>query len=80
MVHFAAFLDNVFKHFFNTIGKSFDFIKISRIYNSIVIDLEEHLLNFFKYISSFDKLIGFAAPVITSSLVLNNYPLDVHYI
>jgi len=77
MVHFAAFLSSAFDHFSNIEGP-FDFIKASRVYNPVAPDLEEHLSHFLKHVRSPDKLTGFAAPVIASSLVLDNYPPGAH--
>ena len=75
--HFTTFLKAACENFANNTNK-FDFIQSSRVHNSVAVNLEEHLSNFLKYIKSTDKLIDFAAPIIASSLLLDNYPPDAH--
>jgi len=78
MAHFAAFLNSAYEHFSNAVGEPYDFILASRTHNPIAADLAEHLSNFLSYIKSPDGLVEFAAPIIASSLFLDNYPPDAH--
>ncbi|KAH7308904.1 phospholipase [Stachybotrys elegans] len=78
ITHFAALLNNACVHFCKH-QEPFDFIKSSRKDNPISSDLEQHLSRFLEYIKSPEQLMGFAAPIIASSLVLDSYPPDAHY-
>jgi hypothetical protein len=78
VTHFTAFLKSACEHFANTAEKPFDFVKASRAYNPVALDLEEHLSNFLKHIKSPSELTEFAAPVIASSLFLDSYPPNTH--
>ena len=78
MVHLAAFLKNACEHFVQTAEEPFNFIKASRVDNPVAADLEEHISNFLKHIKSSGVLTEFAAPIIGSSLFLDNYPPNSH--
>ncbi|KEY75282.1 hypothetical protein S7711_08625 [Stachybotrys chartarum IBT 7711] len=78
ITHFAAFLNNACAHFCKH-QEPFDFIKLSRKDNPISSDVEQHMSRFLEYIKSPEQLMGFAAPIIASSLVLDSYPPDAHY-
>jgi hypothetical protein len=77
LTHFAAFLNSACAHFCKH-QEPFNFIESSREENPVSLDLERHLSRFLEYIKTPDQLIGFAAPVIASSLVLDSYPPDAH--
>ena len=79
MAYFAAFLNRAYKHFSDTIKEPFSFIKSSRTYNPVAVDLDKHLSNFLKHVKSPNALISFIAPIIALSFVLNNYPPNAYY-
>jgi hypothetical protein len=74
MTYFIVFFESVYEYFLNIVEKSFDFIKVFRVYNFVVVDLEEYVLNFLKYIKSAGELIEFTIFIIGSSFILDNYP------
>jgi len=76
--HFAAFLRYACSHFAQTIKEPFDFIKASRLDNPPAVDLEYHLTNFLLKIRTPQELKSFAVPLISSSLLLDSYPPDMH--
>jgi hypothetical protein len=76
--HFAALFRYACDHFSQAFQKPFNFIKASRKQNPVAKDLAEHLSTFLKHIRSVRELIEFAVPVITSSILLDNYPPDTH--
>ena len=76
--HFVTFLRSACEHFSNSIDRPFDFIQAFREYNPVALDLEEHLSNFLKHVKAPGELTEFAAPIIASSLLLDNYPPDAH--
>ncbi|KFA68462.1 hypothetical protein S40285_10808 [Stachybotrys chlorohalonatus IBT 40285] len=78
ITHFAAFLNDACAHFCKH-QEPFDFIKSSRKDNPVSSDLEQHISRFLGYIKSPEQLMGFAAPIVASSLALDSYPPDAHY-
>ncbi|KAF1965189.1 FabD/lysophospholipase-like protein [Bimuria novae-zelandiae CBS 107.79] len=78
VTHFAALFKYASGHFPDSLHKPFDFIRASRAQNLVAPDLDEHLSNFLKHITSSDQLIEFAAPTIASALFLDSYPPDAH--
>jgi hypothetical protein len=76
--HFAALFRYACDYFSQTSEGLFDFIKASRKQNPVAKDLAEHLSIFLKHIKSAKELTEFAAPVIASSILLDNYPPDTH--
>ena len=78
ITHFAAFLDSALRHFADAGDEPFNFIQASRACNPVAGDLKEHLSNFLRLIKSRDELTTFAAPIIASSLYLDNYSPDAH--
>ncbi len=76
--HFAAFFSYACEHFSKATEGPFDFIHASRIQNPVSTGLEEHLSHFLTHIKSVKELKEFAAPMIASSLLLDNYPPDSH--
>jgi hypothetical protein len=76
--HFAAFFRYACVHFSKSSQEPFDFIMTSREQNPVAPDLAEHLSNFLKHVNSPKELIEFAAPMIASSFLLDNYPPGSH--
>ena len=78
IIYFTAFLKYTYKHFSETVKRPFNFIRASRIYSHIPLDLDKHLLNFLKYIKSPNKLMEFIVLIIASSIFLDSYPPKVY--
>jgi len=78
VTHFAALFKYACDHFSQASEEPFDFIKASRKQNPIAKDLAEHISIFLKRIKSAKELTEFAAPIIASSILLDNYPPDTH--
>ena len=76
--HFAAFLKYAYRHFSETVERPFDFIRASRIYRPMPLDLDKHLTNFLKHVKSPNKLMEFAVLIIASSIFLDSYPPKTH--
>jgi hypothetical protein len=76
--HFTALFRYACDHFSQASEEPFDFIKASRKQNPIAKDLAEHLSIFLKHMKSAKELTEFAAPIIASSILLDNYPPDTH--
>ncbi|KAF8856244.1 FabD/lysophospholipase-like protein [Acephala macrosclerotiorum] len=76
--HFAALFRDACDHFSQTIKEPFDFIKASRKQNPVAKDLAKHLSIFLNHIKSANELIEFAAPIIASSILIDNYPPESH--
>jgi hypothetical protein len=76
--HFAALFQYACDHFSQGSEEPFNFIKASRKQNPIAEDLAKHISNFLKHIKSAKELMEFAAPVIASSFLLDNYPPESH--
>ncbi|PVH90608.1 FabD/lysophospholipase-like protein [Periconia macrospinosa] len=76
--HFAAFFKYASGHFSEFLHRPFDFLKASRAHNPVAPDLDEHLSNFLRHITSSDQLTEFAAPTIASALFLDSYPPEAH--
>ena len=76
--HFVAYFKSACAGFTNSVNMPFDFIRASREYNPVPLDLGEHLFNFLKHVRAPEELTEFAAPIIASSLLLDNYPPDAH--
>ena len=75
--HFAAFLGHACSHFAIN-SEPFNFIRTSRIDNLPALDLKDHLTRFLLKIRTLPELKSFAIPLIASSLLLDNYPPDMH--
>lgn len=69
--HFAAFLDHVCSRF------AFNFIGTARLSNPAAADLKAHLANLLQKINTREKMRS-AIPLVASSLLLDNYPPDMH--
>jgi hypothetical protein len=78
MTHFIAYLQSACKHFSDNNSKPFDFIIASRDSNPVATDLDEHLNNIINQMKTPRNLIDFAAPIIASSLLLDNYRAADH--
>jgi hypothetical protein len=76
--HLAAFLRYACSHFAQTLKEPFDFIRTSRLDNPPAVDLENHLTNFLLKIKTPQELKSFAAPLISSCLLMDSYPPDMH--
>jgi hypothetical protein len=76
--HMAAFLKGAGAHLARSLDAPFDFIHASRLQNPVAPDLAEHLSNFLGCIDSSDQLTEFAAPMIASTMLLDNYPPGAH--
>lgn len=76
--HLAAFLDSACEHFTAACRDPFDFVSASRAHNPVAPDLDEHFSNFIRQIKTAQDLAAFAAPVLGSSLLLDNYPPGTH--
>ena len=76
--HFAAFFRYALNHVAVTSVEPFNFISASRIENPVASNLRDHLINFLHNIKTPQKLLGFAIPVIASSLLLDSHPPDMH--
>jgi len=77
--YFIAFFYYALSHIIATLVKPFNFTVISQIENLIASNLKGYLINFLYNIKTLKKLLKFTIPVITSSLLLNSYLLDMYY-
>ncbi|KUL81765.1 hypothetical protein ZTR_09248 [Talaromyces verruculosus] len=75
---FSVLFDYAFDQFIVSPHKSFDFIAASRIRNPVSSTWERHLLQFLRHFSSTEDLIGIAVPIISSALLQDAYPQDMH--
>jgi hypothetical protein len=62
-----------------TLIKPFNFIVTLRVENLVASNLGGYLINFLYNIKTPKKLLKFAIPIITSSLLLNSHLLDIYY-
>ncbi|KAJ0100665.1 hypothetical protein J7T55_002025 [Diaporthe amygdali] len=65
-------------HFATVVAQPFDCIQASRSHNPVAKDLVQHFSGFLQYIKTPIELIDFAAPVLGSSLLLDNYLPENH--
>ena len=79
LVYYFALLKNAYKYFLQTAEELYNFIKVLRVNNSFLLDLNKYLINFLKYIKFLRELIKFAAPTIISSFLLNCYSPDSYH-
>ena len=75
--HFAAFLGHTCSHFADGSTEPFNFIRTARLNNPPAADLKDHLANFLQKISTVAEMRS-AVSVVASSLLLDNYPPDMH--
>jgi hypothetical protein len=75
--NFALFLDVACKHFSGS-GETLGPIEASRLYFPISPHFGNHLANFLTFVPSPTEVVEFAAPVIASSLVRDNYRPTSH--
>jgi hypothetical protein len=78
VAHMVALLQSARKHFLQSMNAPFDVVQSSRTQNPVALDLEKHLFNFVRQVSSSEQLMDFAAPMVASSLFLDSYPPDAH--
>jgi hypothetical protein len=76
--HTVAFLQGTGAQFAYAPDIPFDFLQAARVHNPIALDLAEHLSNFLEHIALSTQLTEFAAPLLASTLLLDNYPTDAH--
>ncbi|PVH69548.1 hypothetical protein DL98DRAFT_624539 [Cadophora sp. DSE1049] len=76
--HFTALFKYACDYFSQAFKELFDFIKASRKQNLVTKDLVEHIFIFLKRIKSAKELTEFAAPIIVSSILLDNYPPNTY--
>lgn len=77
-IHLAAFHRSASVRFCEPTGTLFDFVTASRAHNPVAVELDKHLSNFLKQITSPDQLTHFAAPMVASALFLDSYPPGAH--
>lgn len=75
---FSILFDYACDHFIVSPLKSFNFIDASRIRNPVSSTWERHLLQFLRHFQSIEDIIGIAVPIISSSLLQDAYPQDMH--
>ncbi|KAH8773381.1 hypothetical protein F5882DRAFT_300188, partial [Hyaloscypha sp. PMI_1271] len=78
ITYFVTLFRYTYDYFSQTSKGLFDFIKVSRKYNPITKDLAKYLSIFLKYIKLVKELTEFIVPIIASSILLDNYPLDTY--
>lgn len=76
--HFNSLFDRAFKQAGGTLPFSFDCLLAAREDFPVAPSMEIHFENFTKQIVSARQLRDFAAPVIASSIVLDQYPPGMH--
>ncbi|KAH8800879.1 acyl transferase/acyl hydrolase/lysophospholipase [Xylogone sp. PMI_703] len=77
--HVAAFFSYALNHVATSQVEPFNFIKASRIEIPVVKTLKDHLVDFLQNIKTPSKLLQFGIPILTSSLLLDSYPPDMHF-
>ncbi|KAL7783441.1 patatin-like phospholipase-like protein [Trichoderma ceciliae] len=76
-IHFVQFL-NYASTKFNQQSEPFDFVKASRSLIPVATDIHSHFANFLHKVRSMEALKRFAIPTIASSLILDQYPPNMH--
>jgi hypothetical protein len=76
--HFSAIFGYACRHFAKTTDQSLNLITASRTLNPVAPDLQDHLSNFLRHVNDLGELTEFAAPIIASSFLLDNYHPDAH--
>lgn len=79
VTHFTALLESACKHFATNSSQAFDYIAATQSQNPVAKDLDHHISTFLQHIKTLGELVDFAAPVIGSSLLLDNYLPKNHY-
>ena len=77
-MHLAIFFKHACDHLILTFNKFFNFIKISRIHNSVSSEMKNHLIRFFKHFRSSSDLLKVMISTIMFTLFLNTYSSDMH--
>jgi hypothetical protein len=78
VTHFTALLESACEHFATNSSQPFDYIRASRSQNPVAKDLDQHISTFLQSIKTPGELVDFAAPVLGSSLLLDNYLPENH--
>ena len=76
--HLAVFMEHTCSHFADGSGEPFNFIKTTRTGNPPAADLKDHLTNFLQMVNTPEEVSSFAVPLVASSLLLDNFPPDMH--
>lgn len=76
--HFNVFFKLTCDHFAITFNEFFNFINTSQHQNSVSLNLNKYLFNFFSNIQFLYKLTKFTVSMMTFSFHLNNYFFDMH--
>ncbi|TLD11516.1 hypothetical protein PspLS_11449 [Pyricularia sp. CBS 133598] len=77
--HFGALFKGACAQFAGNLDGSFNFVKIARNSNPIAQSLHAHLSDFLSLVKPPSDIATFAAPMIASSFLLDNYPPGTHY-
>ncbi|KAL6406235.1 putative patatin-like phospholipase [Ilyonectria robusta] len=78
LANFFFFLERCIEWFVKSKKEPFDFVRASRAIHPVVPDLEAHFSAIIQHITTPEELIQFAAPMIASSLLFDNYIPDTH--
>lgn len=76
--HFSVLFDYACDQFIATTQRPFDFIAASRLRNPVSSTWETHVLQLLRQFPSTQDLIRVAVPVISSALLQDAYPRDMH--
>jgi hypothetical protein len=76
--HLAAFLDHACSYIAEASSEPFNFIRTARLDHPPATDLKDHLTNFLQQVKTLEEMRSFAVPLVASSLLLDNYPPDMH--
>lgn len=76
--HFGALFKGACAQFAGNLDGSFNFVKIARNSNPIAQSLHAHLSDFLSLVKPPSDIATFAAPMIASSFLLDNYPPGTH--
>ncbi|KAI0525818.1 acyl transferase/acyl hydrolase/lysophospholipase [Xylaria bambusicola] len=76
--HFNALFNRAFNRVGSSLDFSFDCLRAARQDLPVAPDMASHLINFTKLVPSAGRLRDFAAPVIASSILLDQYPPEMH--
>ncbi|KAI0810076.1 acyl transferase/acyl hydrolase/lysophospholipase [Xylaria sp. FL0064] len=76
--HFNALFDRAFNGVGSSPDFSFDCLRAARQDLPVAPDMTSHLVNFTRLVPSAGRLRDFAAPVIASSILVDQYPPEMH--
>ncbi|KAH7146698.1 hypothetical protein B0J13DRAFT_664236 [Dactylonectria estremocensis] len=80
LANFFFFLERCIEWFVDSKNEPFEFVRASRAIHPVAPDLEVHFSAVIQHITTPEELIQFAAPMIASSLLFDNYIPDTHRI